>query len=189
MMFGRTQYDYNASQAGVTLSRGEAPLELDEARHAVGIAEIAGATDYAPDALQKAKTSLRDAEELYGSKGDRKAVIQDARDAVQNAADARHIALTRIVAERDAAEKAREAQATASAQAAQQEADIDRQRAELQAQRDQQARVQAQQDSAAAQLKAQQDAAAAAQAQRDAAKRASRSCKCAGRRSTGRKRT
>ena len=169
----RGQYTYDMSSMAdsvVTLSP-KVPLELYEARNAVAIAEKAGAAKYAPDALQKAQTSLSNAEGLLRSKGDKKTIIQNSRDAVQTAADARSISLRRENQEKIAAQQAAAAAATAEAQAQQQQEAAARQQAEmqrLQAERDaaQQAAARAQADAQAAQ------AAAAAQAAQDREKQA-----------------
>src|SRR3984957_10859688 len=50
MMFGRTQYDYDAARMSGVYTPGQAPLELSEARNAVAIAEADAAANYAPDA-------------------------------------------------------------------------------------------------------------------------------------------
>ncbi|MGC2718249.1 MAG: DUF4398 domain-containing protein, partial [Candidatus Acidiferrales bacterium] len=169
----RGQYTYDMSNmpdSVVTLSP-KVPIEVYEARNAVAIAEKADAQKYAPDALQKAQQSLSNADNLLKSKGDKKTIIQSARDAVQTAADARTISIKRANAEKLAAEQAAQAAATASAQAQQQQADAARQQAEiqkLQAERDaaQQAAARAQADAAAAQ------SAAAAQAAEEKEKQA-----------------
>jgi outer membrane protein OmpA-like peptidoglycan-associated protein len=155
------------------------PLEVYEARNAVAIAEKSGAQQYAPDALRKAQQSLANAESLLKSKGDKKTIIQNARDAVQTSADARSISLKRENDEKVAAEQAAQAAATAAAQAKQQQEAAARQQAEMQrleAERDaaQQAAARAQADAqalqsaqaaAAAQARAKQAQDAAAQAE------------------------
>jgi outer membrane protein OmpA-like peptidoglycan-associated protein len=167
-MLGRGVYTYDVAAATARYPKSKTPLELDEARNAVEIARHAGAGQYAPDAFNKATTSLTNAEQYSASRGDRKLIIQAARDAVQNAADAEQITVRRIQEEADAAEKAAEARRTADAQAAaadatarQQQAELDRQRAELQKQ---QADAQAAQDAAA------RSQAEAARAEADAAR-------------------
>jgi outer membrane protein OmpA-like peptidoglycan-associated protein len=177
----RGQYTYdmsNMSDSVVTLSP-KVPLEVYEARNAVAIAEKSGAQQYAPDALRKAQQSLANAESLLKSKGDKKTIIQNARDAVQTSADARSISLKRESDEKIAAEQAAQAAATAAAQAKQQQEAAARQQAEMQrleAERDaaQQAAARAQADAqalqsaqaaAAAQARAKQAQDAAAQAE------------------------
>src|ERR1700676_4718790 len=167
---GRGQYSYDVAAANQFYPRSKVPLELEEARNAVQIARTAGAQQYAYDAFSKAQLSLADAEVILKRKGDKKQVVQSARDAVQTAADARRITIKRIEDEQVAQEKAAEAQRTAQAQSeavaatakqqqeelARQHADLQKQQAELQAQQEAQAR-------ARAELQAQQEAQARAQ--------------------------
>src|SRR5579884_1329421 len=68
------------------------PLALFEARNALRIARSANAAQYSADALGKAQQSLQQAETAYREK-QLKAVITYARDAAQNAEDARVMAL------------------------------------------------------------------------------------------------
>ena len=84
------------------------PLELYEARNAVRIAQWTGADTWAPDALQRAKIALQNAEDEYGGRStNKKTVQQNSRDAAQTAEDARLITIRKI-----------EDQQTADAQAA-----------------------------------------------------------------------
>jgi outer membrane protein OmpA-like peptidoglycan-associated protein len=187
-------YDFARVSASYPKPKGPTPLELEEARNAVEIARSVGAAHYAADAFNKAAASLSQAEQLMASRGDRKMLIQSARDAVQNAADARHLAVQAMQAESDAAERDAAARRTAAAQAAaanaaagQQQEELARQRAEL---AKQQAEAEAAQDAAArskadaarmqadaaraqaeAQAKADQDKAAAAEQQAAQAER------------------
>lgn len=197
----RGGYTYDVTKIGQRYPRPTegVPLQVQEAWNAVAIAVAEGAEVYAPDALQRAQTSLTNAEQMYAHHGNKKDIIQSARDAVQNAADARNITVRRaaeeLQAEQQAAAAQREADAKAAADAAaaqaQQEAEARRQ-ADLQAQQAQanqqaaqqqeqqeaearrQAELQAQQQQLAAQqADAQRQAAEqAAQEQRDAAARA-----------------
>ncbi len=170
------------------------PLELFEARNSVRIAHIALADKYAPSALAKAEQQLRSAEEVYGRKSDKKAVIAAAREVVQTSEEARVMAVkqkaeedaqARIAAEKRAAED-REAKARADAIAEVQrrkDAELARQQAEtakaeaLRMQQEAQqaaaaaARQQAEAEKASAAALAQQQSAeaAAAQAARDRA--------------------
>jgi outer membrane protein OmpA-like peptidoglycan-associated protein len=187
-LFSRGFYSYNGSTTVVS-GKTEAPLDLEEARNAVAIAQNSGAPQYAPDPYNTAQQSLQNAESTL-RRGDRKIVVQDSRDAVQHAAEAMQMTLSRREQEALDQERAASAQQTAEAQAAaaaaaakqqqeaaaRQEADLQRQKAELQAQQSaqqaQQAALQEQQEAqarAAAEAKAQQDAQAAAQAQQAAA--------------------
>ena len=123
-------------------------------------------------------------------KGDKKVIVQNSRDAVQNAAEAVQMTMQRKEEEEQAQERAAAAQRTAEAQAqaqaasaqqqqeaaARQQAELQTSQAQLEAQRDAQARaraeLQAQQESqarAAAEARSQQDAQATAQAQQAAA--------------------
>jgi outer membrane protein OmpA-like peptidoglycan-associated protein len=152
----RGQYTYDMSKMGdsITILSPKTPLEVYEARNAVQIAINRGAEKYAPDALQKAQASLAQAENLLQRKGDKKSIIQAARDSVQTAADARAISLKRASNEKIAADQAAAAAATAAAQAQQQQEAAARQEAEMQrlkAERDaaQQAAARAQADAAA----------------------------------------
>jgi outer membrane protein OmpA-like peptidoglycan-associated protein len=134
--------------------------------------------------LNKAQTSLTEAQELVAKNGNKKLIVQASRDAVQNAADARHITLDRQEQERTAQERAdaarREADAKAQADAAaasQQQEAAARQQAEmqrLQAERDaaQSAAASARADAQrlAAQQQAEQERLRAQQAQDAAAK-------------------
>jgi outer membrane protein OmpA-like peptidoglycan-associated protein len=175
----RGQYTYNAAKAreDMTNLSPKIPLEVYEARNAVGIAQSAGADTLAPDAYQKSLASLNQAESLLKGKGNKKEVIAAARDAVQTAADARLIALKRATDQKAAAERAAQQAATDAANAKQKEEEAARQQAELQrlqAERDaaREAQARAEADAAALsaqqQAKAAQDAAAKAEADKQA---------------------
>ena len=179
-LLGRGQYSYNVAAANQPYPRAKVPLELEEARNAVQIARTSGAQQYASDTFSMAQSSLADAEVIFRRKGDKKQVIQSARDAVQNAADAIQITIRRRGDEEVAQERAAAAQRTAQAQAeaataaarqqeeevARRQADLQKQQAELQAQ--QEARTQADAATQEAMQKAQQEQQAAAQAQQAA---------------------
>src|SRR3984957_14543090 len=174
----RGQYTYDMAKARepITDISPKVPLEVYEARNAVAIAQAAGAETLAPDAYQKALSSLNNADSMLARKANRKDVIAAARDAVQTAADARQIAVQRAAQNKLAAEQAAQAAATAGAQGEQ--AEVQRLQAERDAAREAQARAQA--DAArlaadAAAQQAQQQALSAqqqAQAARDAAAKA-----------------
>ena len=146
------------------------PLELFEARNSVRIAHIALADRYAASTLAKAEQQLRNAEEIYGRKSDKKSVIAAAREVVQTSEEARVMAVkqkaeedaqARIAAEKRAAED-REARARADAIAEVQrrkDAELARQQAEA-----------AKADALRMQQEAQQAAAAAARQQAEAEK-------------------
>jgi outer membrane protein OmpA-like peptidoglycan-associated protein len=117
------------------------PLELFEARNSVRIAHIALADKYAAPTLAKAEQQLRNAEETYSRKSDKKVVIAAAREVVETAEEARVMAVkqkaeedanAKIAADKKAAED-REAKARADALAEvqrRQEAEQARQQAE-----------------------------------------------------------
>jgi outer membrane protein OmpA-like peptidoglycan-associated protein len=117
------------------------PLELFEARNAVRIARIALADKYAASTLAKAEQQLKNAEEVYGRKSDKKAVEAAAREVVGTAEEARVMAVkqkaeedaqARVAAEKRAAEeRAAKARADADAEVKRrQEADQARAQAE-----------------------------------------------------------
>jgi outer membrane protein OmpA-like peptidoglycan-associated protein len=196
-LLDRGAYSYKSSGSGARLSKSDSkvPLELFEAQNAVQIAINSGAQKYAADPLNKAQESLSQAQNLLARKGDNKLIVQAARDAVQNAADARHIALQRQeeeraaqaradAAKREADEKARADAAAASQQqeaAARQQAEMQRLQAERDAAQSAAATARADADRLAAQqqaerekqnaeqerLKAQQAQDAAAQSERE----------------------
>jgi outer membrane protein OmpA-like peptidoglycan-associated protein len=177
-LLGRGQYGYDVAGASQSYPKSKVPIEVEEARNAVQIAKSAGARQYAPDAFDKAKESLAEAEAILRRKGDKKHVIQSARDAVQNAADARRIAIKRVEDEQAASEKAAEAQRVAQAQAEasaaaakQQQEQAARQLAEQQAQQESQARQRAEAARREAQQKARDEQQIAAEAEQ-AARRA-----------------
>jgi outer membrane protein OmpA-like peptidoglycan-associated protein len=175
-LLGRGQYSYNVAGVSQSYPKSKVPLEVEEARNAVEIAKAAEAEHYASDAFTKAQLSLDEAENLLKRKGNRREIVQSARDAVQNAADARQVTIRRRAEEEAAQQRTAEAQRTAQAQAeaadaaarqqqeavARQQADLQRKQAELQAEQEAQARAQAD-------ARAQQERQAAAQAQDAAA--------------------
>jgi outer membrane protein OmpA-like peptidoglycan-associated protein len=146
------------------------PLELFEARNSVRIAHIALADKYAASTLAKAELQLRNAEEVYGRKSDKKSVIAASREVVETAEEARVMAVkqkaeedanAKIAADKRAAEE-REARARADAVAEvqrRQEAEKARQQAEA-----------AKADALRMQQEAQQAAAEAARQQAEAEK-------------------
>jgi outer membrane protein OmpA-like peptidoglycan-associated protein len=152
----RGQYlaNMNAATLPASKSNHKVPLELEEARNAIGLAEAAQAGQYAADSLQKAKIELQNAEGFQKSHAGSKQVITAAREAVQHAEDARIITLRRMRQEQ--AQKERER--------------MQQQQSEAQARADEAARQQ--QDEAARRSQAEVDkqAAEAAKAQADQAK-------------------
>ncbi|MFZ0700891.1 MAG: OmpA family protein [Candidatus Acidiferrales bacterium] len=173
-LLDRGEYSYNVAEENQNVAKTFVPLEVLEARNAFAIAKSAGAAQYAADALSRAQASLANAETILAHRGDRKQEVQSARDAVENAADARQITLRRKADEAAAAERAAEAKREADAQAAataaaakqqqdelaRQQAELEQAKAELQAQQEEQAR-------ALADAKAQAEAAARQQAELD----------------------
>src|ERR1700687_5610700 len=93
------------------------PLELYEARNAVRIARWTRADQYAADTLQKAQVSLQNAEDELKGKIGKKTVVQNSRDAAQNAEDARLITIRKMQDEEVANEKAAADQRDAEAKA------------------------------------------------------------------------
>ncbi len=99
------------------------PLELFEARNSLRIAHIALADKYAASTLAKAEQQLKNAEDIYARKSDKKSVIAAAREVVETAEEARVMAVkqkaeedanAKIAADKKAAED-REAKARADA--------------------------------------------------------------------------
>jgi outer membrane protein OmpA-like peptidoglycan-associated protein len=165
MQRGGYTYDMSKAREPITNFSPKVPLEVYEARNAISIAQTAGADTLAPDAFQKALSSLAQADSLLAKKSDKKLVIAAARDAVQTAADARTIAVRRAAQQKAAAEQAASQAAVAAAEEKQKQDAAARQQAEIQ-------KLQAERDAAqAAAAKAQADAVAlAAQQQAQAAK-------------------
>jgi len=170
------------------------PLDMYQARNAVLVAEMGGASQYAGDIFKKAQASLQMAEKALAEKAPVKTISTHARQAVQFSEDARALAAKRQEEERiaqekaDAAAKAKaeaEAKAAAEAAEAKRKTDAEAQRqAELAAAREAQMKAEAEaarlkakaeQDALAARAKAEQDALRAKeQAARDAAEKAER---------------
>jgi outer membrane protein OmpA-like peptidoglycan-associated protein len=92
------------------------PLLMLEARNAVRIATEAGAPKYVPDVYQKATKAMEQSEDYHVRK-QTKPSMMIAREAAQQAEDARAIAVTRIEDERIAKEKADAAARQAEAEA------------------------------------------------------------------------
>jgi outer membrane protein OmpA-like peptidoglycan-associated protein len=146
------------------------PLGLLEARNALRLAEAAEADQYAGDSLAKAQASLDRAEDYYRRK-QWKPVETAARDAAQNAEDARVIALRRREQQSVAQAQERERQRVEEARARAAEAEDQRQKEaeqRAQAEQDLQAAQQARQQAELAQQQADQARQAALQAQQEA---------------------
>jgi outer membrane protein OmpA-like peptidoglycan-associated protein len=75
--------------------RGDIPLDLKEARHAMAIARAVGAMQYSADTMQRASLDLQNAEAFWSSSRDTKRVQTLARNVTQLAEDARIITLRR----------------------------------------------------------------------------------------------
>src|SRR5438552_3135182 len=144
----------------------KAPLELFEARNSLRIAHIALADKYAASTPAKAEQQLKNSEEVYARKSDKKSVVAAAREVVQTSEEARVMAVkqkaeedaqARIAAEKRAAED-REARARAAAAGEAQR----RQEAEQARQQSEQARQQAEAAKAEA-MRMQQEAQKAAE--------------------------
>jgi outer membrane protein OmpA-like peptidoglycan-associated protein len=159
----RGQYTLNVSPSELhpMMVDWSTPLELYEAKNAVRIAKWAGADQYAADTLAKAEADLHTAEGYWGRNKDRKDLITAAREAVQDAEDARIIAVKKMLAE----QQEQTAQAAEAAQAQAQQAQAQAQQAQAQAEQEAQAKAQAQAAQAAAEQQQQQAQAEAVQAQ------------------------
>ena len=174
----RGQYTLSvpSGQATPIAMNGKAPLAVYEAENAVRIAQWAGADRYAADTMQKADNDLQNAEALSARHKNSKDAITDAREAVQNAEDARLITVRKIEAqqEAEAQQQSAAAQARAQQRAEQARAEADekaREQAEAEAARAaaEQQRQQAEAQAERAQQQVQQAQAQAAQAERDKA--------------------
>src|ERR1700722_12235681 len=93
------------------------PLELFEARNAVRIARIAQADKYAPASLAKAEQQLKNTEEVYSRKSEKKSGEAAAREVGETAEEARVMAVKQK-AELDAQAKAAADKKAAEEQAA-----------------------------------------------------------------------
>jgi outer membrane protein OmpA-like peptidoglycan-associated protein len=131
------------------------PLDMYQARNAILVAEMGGASQYAGDIYKKAQASLQMAEKALAEKAPVKTVSTQARQAVQFSEDARALAAKRQEEERIAKEKA-DAAAKAKAEA-EGKASVEAQRqAELTAARE--AQMKAEAEAAGLKAKAEQDA-------------------------------
>jgi len=155
-----------------------APLSLYEARNALRIAKAQGAAEYAPESWAKAEDAMRRAED-YQLRKQHKAVPTAAREAAQNAEDARNIAVRRQEDERVAKQQREADEQTRRAKAAQEDeaqrrADAERQQlqAEVAAAQEAKARAEADAQRKAAMLQEQQAREQAALAAQQAAQSA-----------------
>ncbi|HVH89164.1 MAG TPA: hypothetical protein VM912_20775, partial [Terriglobales bacterium] len=171
----RGQYTKTESAQGLKPLMGEdhehhkVPLGLLEARNALRLAQAAEADRYAADSLAKAQASLDRAED-YARRKQWKPVETAARDAAQNAEDARVITLRRREQESVAQAQERERQRVEEARARAAEAETQRQQAEAQKEQEARQHARAEQDLQAAQQARQQ--AELAQQQADQARQA-----------------
>ncbi len=163
----RGQYTMNISggQLAPITSNLAIPLELREAREAVAIARAQGADQYAPDVMAKAAVNIENAEGFYRGKNE-KELDTVAREATQQAEDARRISIVKEREAADEASKRREQQAKEQAAAAEAEAAREaRLRAQADAERASAEQAKKEAEIATAQaLSAQRDAEAARQA-------------------------
>lgn len=149
----RGQYTLHENAAVPPLKEDKkTPLGLLEARNAIRLAEAADADKYAADSMAKAQAALDRAEDYYHRK-QWKPVETAAREAAQDAEDARVITIRRreqesiAQAQEQQRQRVEEAQAKAAeAQAEQQREAEQRARAEQDLQAAQQARQQAEQE-------------------------------------------
>jgi outer membrane protein OmpA-like peptidoglycan-associated protein len=146
---------------------------LFEARNAVRIARNALADTYAASTMARAKEQLKQADDAYASRRDKKTVTTAARNAVETAEEARVIAVQKKAEEdaqlaQDAERKAaaaREAKARADAEAeALRRQEADQARAQAEAAKADAERMKQQADQAAQQAAQQQQQAEAARA-------------------------
>jgi outer membrane protein OmpA-like peptidoglycan-associated protein len=146
------------------------PLAVYEARNAIRIAKVEGAEKYAPDAWAKASQTAAQMED-YLARKQKNPIITAARNAAQQAEDARSIAVKQEAADKLAAEKRAAAEKLSQQQqeAAQREAELKGQQEAAAAQAAQSAALasqeaQARAEAEAAQKKAQEEAAKSAAA-------------------------
>jgi outer membrane protein OmpA-like peptidoglycan-associated protein len=155
------------------------PLDMYQARNAILVAEMGGASQYAGDIYKKAQASLRMAEKALAEKAPVKETSTHARQAVQFSEDARALAAKRQEEERIAQERAAaaakakaeaEAKAAAEALEAKRKADEEAQRqAELAEARE--AQMRAEQDALRAKEEMAKEAAERARQQAQRAER------------------
>ena len=88
-------FDRMPGELKPTLIDTSLPLDLQQARHSVNIAQWVGADRYAPDLMFRTRDLLHQAEEYFVKKAGAKPLSTIARSVVQNAEDARLIAMNR----------------------------------------------------------------------------------------------
>jgi outer membrane protein OmpA-like peptidoglycan-associated protein len=119
----RARYHKLANPLALSPDLKNQPLDIYEARNALGIAQSNAADRYAPEIYGKAAASLKLAENHLRSGADRKQIIAMARQAVQFAEDALTLAVQRQQQERlENERKAREAAERKAQEDAHQEA-------------------------------------------------------------------
>jgi len=130
----RGQYVLNVSPSQLKPVRldKDTPLELYEARNAVQIARWMGAEKYAGDTFAKATADLAQAEAYLKRKAGRKPITTVSREAVQMSEDARIITIKKMQEETLANERQAGADRENAAEAGQREATAARLRAEVQ---------------------------------------------------------
>jgi len=148
-----------ANAPKVSMDRYEAILELYEAQNAIGIAQAANAERYAPQTLAKAQQLYAAAQSFESRKASTSAIVQDAREAVQTAEDARMIAERRreeetVASARTEVADAQQAQARAEEQTQRARSEADA--AEIRADAERAARERAEADAEAARERAAQ---------------------------------
>ncbi len=152
--------------------RKDSPLDLKEARHAMGIATVLGAKQYAADTMQKAETDLENAEAFWKSSKDKKRVQALARNVTQLAEDARIITVRKRQEETLEAER-RQSEAevkSAEANAAREAANAAREAANAKEEAERRAAADAARDRANREAQASQMNADQARAQADQAR-------------------
>lgn len=159
----RGQYEYHVPESELRPvdlnSSKKSPLEVYEAVNAVQIARYAKADQYASDTFQKASSLLTQAQD-YQARKEWKPADMTAKEATQQAEDARTISLRRQQQIALDTERQEAAARQAAAQQAAQDAQARAQRAaEQRAQAEQQAQLEAQQRAQAEKAKEEADAA------------------------------
>jgi hypothetical protein len=166
----RGHYASLSNPLGLTLDLKNYPLELYQARNALGIAKASGAEEYASEVYSRAKASLDMADRAVQEKKEKKEVATLARQAVQFAEDSRALTVERQSQEAQQQQRAAKEAAEEAAQQAElkaQKAATERAQAELQAERESAQRAQAEAAEQAAQRQAAESRAAAEQAERE----------------------
>jgi hypothetical protein len=101
----RNEYAKMGNPLALTVDTKNVPLQMYEARNAVGIAKSHGADKYAPEIYTKAEASLKVAENLLQQNKNKTVVISAARQTMQFAEDSRALSVDRQEQERIAKER------------------------------------------------------------------------------------